>query len=221
MYSYPAYSSAPLHNDISVAVSSSLTPPMPPMPPMSTMPPARLQVRSASVSISPVPSSSALVSRSIPDDGPRIPQPPISATAAAPHPVASLHSPRSMQPLVVESQHLNGDQRRQVVELSDDDNDNKGDDAHDIHDGEEAEPNAIGASTSRSAHHRHERDNASRLEQKRRLNQACLLCRRKKIRCDSSQPSCSNCQRRGIQCIYPEVRKRGRPPRMYTFADFA
>ncbi|KAI9475177.1 fungal-specific transcription factor domain-containing protein [Coemansia mojavensis] len=57
--------------------------------------------------------------------------------------------------------------------------------------------------------------------QKRRLNQACLLCRRKKIRCDSAQPSCSNCHRRGIQCIYPEVRKRGRPPRMYTFADFA
>ncbi|KAJ2512627.1 hypothetical protein H4217_006786, partial [Coemansia sp. RSA 1939] len=56
--------------------------------------------------------------------------------------------------------------------------------------------------------------------QKRRLNQACLLCRRKKIRCDSVHPSCSNCQRRGIQCIYPEVRKRGRPPRMYTFADF-
>lgn len=57
--------------------------------------------------------------------------------------------------------------------------------------------------------------------QKRRLNQACLLCRRKKIKCDSVQPSCSNCNRRGIQCIYPEVRKRGRPPRSYTFADFA
>ncbi|KAJ2819067.1 hypothetical protein IWW50_005592, partial [Coemansia erecta] len=64
----------------------------------------------------------------------------------------------------------------------------------------------------------HDRDSSA---QKRRLNQACLLCRRKKIRCDSVHPSCSNCQRRGIQCIYPEVRKRGRPPRMYTFADFA
>ncbi|KAJ2389860.1 hypothetical protein GGI23_005744, partial [Coemansia sp. RSA 2559] len=65
-------------------------------------------------------------------------------------------------------------------------------------------------------------DNASsnHQSQKRRLNQACLLCRRKKIRCDSSHPSCSNCNRRGIQCIYPEVRKRGRPPRTYTFADF-
>ncbi|PIA19494.1 hypothetical protein COEREDRAFT_90239 [Coemansia reversa NRRL 1564] len=60
-----------------------------------------------------------------------------------------------------------------------------------------------------------------RRAQRRRLNQACLLCRRKKIRCDSVHPSCSNCQRRGIHCIYPEVRKRGRPPRMYTFADFA
>ncbi|KAJ1906892.1 hypothetical protein LPJ81_001092 [Coemansia sp. IMI 209127] len=42
--------------------------------------------------------------------------------------------------------------------------------------------------------------NSNRQSQKRRLNQACLLCR--------------------IQCIYPEVRKRGRPPRTYTFADF-
>ncbi|KAJ1827809.1 hypothetical protein LPJ56_001460 [Coemansia sp. RSA 2599] len=66
-----------------------------------------------------------------------------------------------------------------------------------------------------------DKEDSSHHSQKRRLNQACLLCRRKKIRCDSAHPSCSNCQRRGIQCIYPEVRKRGRPPRMYTFADFA
>ncbi|KAJ2862447.1 hypothetical protein GGH94_004273 [Coemansia aciculifera] len=218
MYSYSAYSSAPLHNDVAVAAPSSLTPPM---PPMSTMPPARLQMRSASVSISPVPSSSAHLSRGIPDNGPRIPQAPNSATVAAPHPAASLNLPQSMRPVVAEDQRLNGDQRRQVAGLSDDDNDNKGDDAHDIHEGEEADHTTIDSSTSRSNHHRHEMETASRLEQKRRLNQACLLCRRKKIRCDSSQPSCSNCQRRGIQCIYPEVRKRGRPPRMYTFADFA
>ncbi|KAJ2734703.1 hypothetical protein IW152_002146 [Coemansia sp. BCRC 34962] len=115
----------------------------------------------------------------------------------------------------------NGDQRRQAAALSDDDNDNKGDRAHDAHDGEEVDHTTIDSSSGRPVQQRHERDSASRLEQKRRLNQACLLCRRKKIRCDSSQPSCSNCQRRGIQCIYPEVRKRGRPPRMYTFADFA
>ena len=57
--------------------------------------------------------------------------------------------------------------------------------------------------------------------QKRPLSHACLLCRRKKIRCDSKSPSCDNCLRRGIKCIYPELKRRGRPPRVYTFADFA
>ncbi|KAJ2794664.1 hypothetical protein H4S07_006690, partial [Coemansia furcata] len=216
VYNYSAYSSAPLHNDANVTAPPSSTPPM---PPMSTMPPAQLQMHSESVSISPVPPSTVHKLRSIPDSGPRISQPPTSATVAAPHPGASLHSPRSVQSVVAEDQPPNGD--HQGVALSDDDNDNKGYDVHDIHDGEEADTTAVDASASRPNQHRHERDSASRMEQKRRLNQACLLCRRKKIRCDSSQPSCSNCQRRGIQCIYPEVRKRGRPPRMYTFADFA
>ncbi|KAJ2442614.1 hypothetical protein GGF42_006895, partial [Coemansia sp. RSA 2424] len=174
------------------------------------MAPARLQMRSESVSISPAPSSSGHA-------GPRIPA---SAVAAAPS-GAPLHSPPT--------EPLNGDHRpRQHAQEEHDDASQHGDDhAGQYHqhgegegegdgegDGDEGdaglEPAGVGSGGS-----------ASRREQKRRLNQACLLCRRKKIKCDSVQPSCSNCQRRGIQCIYPEVRKRGRPPRMYTFADFA
>ncbi|KAJ2415038.1 hypothetical protein GGI10_001967 [Coemansia sp. RSA 2530] len=174
---------------------------------------APLQVRLESVSISPIPASAAQLSRGMPESGLRIAQAPASA--------ARPHSQQAMQSMVGGDRPPNGDQRRQGAALSDDDNDNRGDGVHDAHEGDEADPGSIDPSTSRADHQAHERDSASRLEQKRRLNQACLLCRRKKIRCDSSQPSCSNCQRRGIQCIYPEVRKRGRPPRMYTFADFA
>ncbi|KAJ2909498.1 hypothetical protein GGI21_001820, partial [Coemansia aciculifera] len=149
--------------------------PLPPAAPPSEqhhqLAPARPHVGSELVSVSPVPSTSALTGVAMQE----------ASSAAAPHSTLE------------EKQSPNGDDRQALAELSDSD---KG----------EGYP---------------ERDSASRREQKRRLNQACLLCRRKKIKCDSVHPSCSNCQRRGIQCIYPEVRKRGRPPRMYTFADFA
>jgi hypothetical protein len=31
---------------------------------------------------------------------------------------------------------------------------------------------------------------------------ACDVCRRRKVRCDLQRPTCSNCERRGTQCIY-------------------
>ncbi|PVU96343.1 hypothetical protein BB561_001237 [Smittium simulii] len=52
-----------------------------------------------------------------------------------------------------------------------------------------------------------------------RISLACMLCRRKKIKCDSAQPQCQNCKNRGVQCIYAKERKRGRPPRIYTYGD--
>ncbi|PVV05225.1 hypothetical protein BB560_000272 [Smittium megazygosporum] len=52
-----------------------------------------------------------------------------------------------------------------------------------------------------------------------RISLACMLCRRKKIKCDSNQPQCQNCKNRGAQCIYAKERKRGRPPRVYTYGD--
>ena len=36
----------------------------------------------------------------------------------------------------------------------------------------------------------------------RRYGFACSGCRRKKVRCDGARPTCRNCERGGIQCVY-------------------
>ena len=36
------------------------------------------------------------------------------------------------------------------------------------------------------------------------LNQrSCVTCRRRKVRCDKIHPSCTNCNKAGIECIFP------------------
>jgi len=42
-----------------------------------------------------------------------------------------------------------------------------------------------------------------------RLATACNLCRSHKIKCDTEQPSCSNCRRRGVECVTTDLRKGG------------
>ncbi|KAJ2008502.1 hypothetical protein GGI04_001113 [Coemansia thaxteri] len=49
-----------------------------------------------------------------------------------------------------------------------------------------------------------------------RVTQACASCRRKKVRCDGSVPSCANCVSRNIECEYLAQRRRGRPPKVQT-----
>ncbi|ORE11409.1 hypothetical protein BCV72DRAFT_176659, partial [Rhizopus microsporus var. microsporus] len=45
---------------------------------------------------------------------------------------------------------------------------------------------------------------------RKRLTQACELCRRKKIRCDGIKPQCGNCARLNNECTYStHVKKRG------------
>ncbi|CEP15564.1 hypothetical protein [Parasitella parasitica] len=44
---------------------------------------------------------------------------------------------------------------------------------------------------------------------KRRITQACILCRKKKIKCDGAKPECIHCQDANIQCQYTEYKKRG------------
>lgn len=38
---------------------------------------------------------------------------------------------------------------------------------------------------------------------------ACIACRKKKIKCSSDRPACSNCLRLNILCEYPAIRNRG------------
>lgn len=45
---------------------------------------------------------------------------------------------------------------------------------------------------------------------------ACVVCRKKKVKCDGVQPACSRCNSMGISCEYTDPpRKRG-PPKGYV-----
>ncbi|KAF8125630.1 hypothetical protein EV363DRAFT_1402379 [Boletus edulis] len=39
----------------------------------------------------------------------------------------------------------------------------------------------------------------------RRTPMACQFCRGRKLKCDGTRPSCSNCNRRGYPCVYVPV----------------
>jgi hypothetical protein len=45
---------------------------------------------------------------------------------------------------------------------------------------------------------------------------ACVLCRKRKLKCDGSRPSCGTCQRLAHDCAYDEVRKKSGPKRGYV-----
>ncbi|KAJ3747765.1 hypothetical protein DFH05DRAFT_1481379 [Lentinula detonsa] len=52
---------------------------------------------------------------------------------------------------------------------------------------------------------------------KRRIQNACLRCRQKKVRCDSGSmlnKICSGCKNAGVDCIQNSLRKRRGPKRM-------
>jgi hypothetical protein len=42
-----------------------------------------------------------------------------------------------------------------------------------------------------------------------RQSTACNWCRSHKLRCDAEQPSCRNCQRRGVECVTTNLRRPG------------
>jgi hypothetical protein len=58
-------------------------------------------------------------------------------------------------------------------------------------------------------------DNAS-VPKTKRL--ACMICRRRKLKCDGVRPSCSTCSRLGHSCAYDEVRRKSGPKRGYVKA---
>jgi len=47
---------------------------------------------------------------------------------------------------------------------------------------------------------------------------ACVLCRKRKLRCDGAKPSCGTCKRLTHDCSYDEVRKKSGPKRGYVKA---
>ncbi|KKA30434.1 hypothetical protein TD95_005218 [Thielaviopsis punctulata] len=47
---------------------------------------------------------------------------------------------------------------------------------------------------------------------------ACMICRKRKLKCDGIKPSCSTCSRLGHDCAYDEVRRKSGPKRGYVKA---
>lgn len=47
---------------------------------------------------------------------------------------------------------------------------------------------------------------------------ACVICRKRKLKCDGNKPSCATCSRLGHECAYDEVRKKSGPKRGYVKA---
>lgn len=45
---------------------------------------------------------------------------------------------------------------------------------------------------------------------------ACILCRKRKLRCDGNKPSCGTCSRLDHHCEYSEERKKSGPKRGYV-----
>lgn len=45
---------------------------------------------------------------------------------------------------------------------------------------------------------------------------ACILCRKRKLKCDGNKPSCGTCSRLNHQCEYSEERKKSGPKRGYV-----
>ncbi|KIJ96310.1 hypothetical protein K443DRAFT_682387 [Laccaria amethystina LaAM-08-1] len=55
-----------------------------------------------------------------------------------------------------------------------------------------------------------ERSNVSNVSQTlprvpKRTPMACQFCRGRKLKCDGNRPSCSNCNRRGLPCMFTAV----------------
>ncbi|GAN00650.1 conserved hypothetical protein [Mucor ambiguus] len=61
-----------------------------------------------------------------------------------------------------------------------------------------------------SSTHTRENDN-----KRKRLTQACELCRRKKIKCDGGKPTCGNCTRLNSACTYSSSNKKRGPRQGY------
>ena len=57
------------------------------------------------------------------------------------------------------------------------------------------------------------REDASLPRQKR---VACVICRKRKLKCDGNRPSCGTCARLGHNCAYDEVRRKSGPKRGYV-----
>lgn len=45
---------------------------------------------------------------------------------------------------------------------------------------------------------------------------ACVICRKRKLKCDGNRPKCATCARLKHNCSYDEVRRKSGPKRGYV-----
>lgn len=45
---------------------------------------------------------------------------------------------------------------------------------------------------------------------------ACVICRKRKLKCDGGKPKCATCARLGHNCAYDEIRRKSGPKRGYV-----
>lgn len=55
-------------------------------------------------------------------------------------------------------------------------------------------------------------------QQPKSKRMACVLCRKRKLKCDGAKPACATCVRLSHDCAYDEVRKKSGPKRGYVKA---
>lgn len=63
---------------------------------------------------------------------------------------------------------------------------------------------------------RQNEENRDRDAQPKAKRIACVLCRKRKLRCDGARPTCGTCKRLSHDCAYDEVRKKSGPKRGYV-----
>lgn len=51
---------------------------------------------------------------------------------------------------------------------------------------------------------------------RRKVTLACMVCRKKKVKCNGVQPACARCQAMGLQCQYSDPPKKRGPPKGYV-----
>ncbi|KAI5800097.1 fungal-specific transcription factor domain-containing protein [Geopyxis carbonaria] len=77
---------------------------------------------------------------------------------------------------------------------------------------------STGSNSNGSQSRRVESESPTSLEVPRPKRIACVVCRKRKLRCDGLRPSCATCSRLGHECAYDEVRRKSGPKRGYVKA---
>lgn len=85
--------------------------------------------------------------------------------------------------------------------------------ANDTHMASDNDPSADPAASSTDPRQPNDPNLSSKLKRT-----ACVLCRKRKLRCDAARPACGTCARLGHECEYDEQRKKSGPKRGYVKA---